>query len=681
MSTKLPRRTFLRLATAAAALPAASRIARAQSYPSRPVRFVVGFAPGGGGDLATRLMAQWLSERLGQQFVVENRVGASSNLATEQVVRAPADGYTLIQLNVANAINASLYSKLSFDVLRDLAPVASFMRVPNVMEVGPTLPVKTVPEFIAYAKANPGKVLFASSGVGTTLHRSYWHRFDVVRRRRYVRSRIARNPCPTGLFSPFIVSKAAPCRVTPAQAKWLANGWQIGMTRHVVTAPCDGVTGQDAYEEGQPMTTKFTDALLRSYAKPQEAPKKIWDPKLPGFGFRVSKLGTITFVVMKRPRGQRGFVNITLGRYPTCSLAEARTKARKVLCSLEDGVDPREQEAEAKRKAAAAKASTFANVAEAFIARHIASKRSAKSIEQLIRRNLIPVWGERPITSISRAEVIALIDAIVDRGHPEAAHSTLAYIKRLFSWAVPRYDLEHAPTDHVRAIDVIGARAVRQRVLTDDEIRLIWRASENSSDRTIENGRTTASSDLDVVGSLARLLLLLGVRRSELGEAVWSEFDLDNGTWIVPAARMKAAAAHVIPLPPLAVEILRTLLLRGPLPRPGDRVFRVMHYSTAKKVLDANVKALNGGRALARWRWHDCRRTMRTGLSTIGIAPHIAELCIAHTQKGLAKVYDQHRYGAEKRAAFEAWERRLLSIVMPPPDNVVALKRKKSERS
>ena len=171
---KAPRRKFLRLAASAAALPVVPRIAwaqaSAQGYPSRPVRFVVGFAPGGGGDLATRLMAQWLSERLGQQFVVENRVGASSNLATEQVVRAPPDGYTLIQLNVANAINASLYDKLSFNVLRDLAPVASFMRVPNVMEVSPTLPVNTVPEFNAYAKANPGQVLFASSGVGTTLH-------------------------------------------------------------------------------------------------------------------------------------------------------------------------------------------------------------------------------------------------------------------------------------------------------------------------------------------------------------------------------------------------------------------------------------------------------------------------------------------------------------------------------
>src|SRR2546430_14159281 len=172
MIMRLPRRTFLRLAAAAAALPATSRLAWVQSYPSRPVRFVVGFAPGGGGDLATRLMAQWLSERLGQQFVVENRVGASSNLGTEQVVRSPPDGYTLIQLNVANSINASLYEKLPFNVLRDLIPVASFMRVPNVMEVSPTLPVKTVPEFIAYAKANPGKVMFASSGIGTTIHMS-----------------------------------------------------------------------------------------------------------------------------------------------------------------------------------------------------------------------------------------------------------------------------------------------------------------------------------------------------------------------------------------------------------------------------------------------------------------------------------------------------------------------------
>src|SRR5438874_8732465 len=169
---RFARRRFLQLAAGVATLPAMPPVARAQSYPSRPVRFIVGFAPGGGGDLATRLMGQWLSERFGQQYVVENRVGASSNLATEAVVRAPADGYTLLQLNVANTINATLYDNLKFNVQSDLLPVASFMRVPNVMEVGPAFPLKTVPEFIAYARANPGKISFASSGVGTTLHMS-----------------------------------------------------------------------------------------------------------------------------------------------------------------------------------------------------------------------------------------------------------------------------------------------------------------------------------------------------------------------------------------------------------------------------------------------------------------------------------------------------------------------------
>ena len=169
---RFARRRFLQLAAGVATLPAMPHVARAQSYPSRPVRFIVGFAPGGGGDLATRLMGQWLSERFGQQFVVENRVGASSNLATEAVVRAPADGYTLLQLYVANTINATLYDNLKFNVQTDLLPVASFMRVPNVMEVGPSFPLTTVPEFIAYARANPGKISFASSGVGTTLHMS-----------------------------------------------------------------------------------------------------------------------------------------------------------------------------------------------------------------------------------------------------------------------------------------------------------------------------------------------------------------------------------------------------------------------------------------------------------------------------------------------------------------------------
>src|SRR5262245_8142057 len=157
---KLPRRKFLHLAAGAVALPIGSGIARAQAYPTRPVRLVVGFAAGGTQDVIARLIGPWLSERLGQQIVIENRAGASSNIAAEAVIRSPPDGYTLFMVGPNNAINASLYDKLSFDFVRDTAPVAGILRVPNVMEVNPAVPAQTVPQFIAYAKANPGKINF-----------------------------------------------------------------------------------------------------------------------------------------------------------------------------------------------------------------------------------------------------------------------------------------------------------------------------------------------------------------------------------------------------------------------------------------------------------------------------------------------------------------------------------------
>ena len=167
---KLPRRNFLHLAAAAAALPAVSRIARAQAYPSRPVSLIAGFAPGGGVDITARLVGQWLSERLGQQFVVENRPGAAGNIGTEAVVRARADGYTLLLAGSFNTINATLYDKLNYNFIRDIAPVASVIRDPYVMVVNPSLPAKSVPEFIAYAKANPGKLNMASPGSGSGPH-------------------------------------------------------------------------------------------------------------------------------------------------------------------------------------------------------------------------------------------------------------------------------------------------------------------------------------------------------------------------------------------------------------------------------------------------------------------------------------------------------------------------------
>jgi tripartite-type tricarboxylate transporter receptor subunit TctC len=168
---KLPhRRQFLHLAAGAAALPAVSRVTWAQAYPSRPVRWILGFTSGGNTDIISRLLGQRLSEQLGQPFIIESRPGAGTNIATEAVVRAPADGHTLLFVSASNAINATLYDKLNFNFIRDIAPVASLVRSPNVMVVNPTVPAKTVPEFIAYAKANPGKINMASSGIGTTPH-------------------------------------------------------------------------------------------------------------------------------------------------------------------------------------------------------------------------------------------------------------------------------------------------------------------------------------------------------------------------------------------------------------------------------------------------------------------------------------------------------------------------------
>src|SRR4249919_2396427 len=167
---QLPRRGFLHLTAGTAALPVASRIAAAEPYPTRPVHLIVGFAAGQSIDIVARLMAQWLSERLGQQFIVENRSGAGGNIAAEAVVRAPADGYTLLVIGANFAINVALYEKLNYNLLRDIVPIGGIYRVIQVMEVNPSFPATTVPEFIAYARANPGKINFASAGSGSVAH-------------------------------------------------------------------------------------------------------------------------------------------------------------------------------------------------------------------------------------------------------------------------------------------------------------------------------------------------------------------------------------------------------------------------------------------------------------------------------------------------------------------------------
>jgi hypothetical protein len=202
----LHRKQFLHLAAATAALPAASRVARGQTYPSRPVRIIAPVTPGGTTDIIARLIGQWLSERLGQRFIIENRAGAGNNIGTEAVVRAPADGFTLLLTASPNAINATLYDKLNFNYLRDIAPVAGLIRFPYVVEVNPSVPARTISEFIAYAKSNPGKINMAS--------RRHWNRLP--RRRRAVQVHDRHQHGPRAL------SRRHPCDHGPA--RWTGPG-------------------------------------------------------------------------------------------------------------------------------------------------------------------------------------------------------------------------------------------------------------------------------------------------------------------------------------------------------------------------------------------------------------------------------------------------------------------------
>jgi integrase len=412
------------------------------------------------------------------------------------------------------------------------------------------------------------------------------------------------------------------------------------------------------------MRAVLTDKLIRGLTAKSQPHEPIWDQTLRGFGIRIGDHGGVSFFAMARRRGgNRNPIRLQVGRYPTISLAEARERARALLRDLQDGIDPRERKAEQQRIEAARQASRFAAVAEQFIQRHVAKARTANAIELRIRRELIVRWSDRPIAEITRADVVRMVDEIIDRGHPEAARQTFAYAKRLFRWAVARDVLHHAPTDHLNATDLIGAKKPRQRLLTDHELRLIWRAAAQAPYPD---------------GPYVQLLLLLGVRRSELGQAVWGEFDLDRALWTIPPARMKSDEGFTAPLPPRAVEVLRSL------PRfTSDYVFTARgarplnDFGTVKQRLDRTIADLNGGEPLARWTLHDCRRTFRTGLSTLNIAPHIAELCLAHRQPGLARIYDLHRFDAEKRHALNAWAARLLAIVEPRPDKVTPLRRLK----
>ncbi len=292
------------------------------------------------------------------------------------------------------------------------------------------------------------------------------------------------------------------------------------------------------------MKTAVTERLLRSLLSKGEPHEPIWDQIPPGIEWRIGT-AKITGSIVGRVRGsgRRQPIRLLAGHFPTLTVGEIRQHGKRLRHDLDTGVDPRTVKRERQQAEEDERKRLFGVVAEQFIAR-LAEARTARAIELRIRRELVARWGNRPVTRITRMDVANMVVEISERGHREAARQTFVYARRLFRWAVARGLIEYAPTDHLNAKDLIGVKKVRQRLLNEHELGLIWRAAAQSPYPD---------------GPYVMLLLLLGVRRSELGRATWGELDLDRALWAIPAGRMKSDEGHTVPLPPRAIEILRTL--------------------------------------------------------------------------------------------------------------------------
>ena len=394
---------------------------------------------------------------------------------------------------------------------------------------------------------------------------------------------------------------------------------------------------------------------------------------MPGLHVRVMATGSRSFVLLTRYPGSSNPTRRALGVYGgDLTLEQARDKARQWRSLIKRGIDPSVQEERDRQAAVRQQQITFGAVAEDFIRTKLPAERKGQEVEQDIRRELLPRWGRRPIADITPIDVRTTVKAVVDRGSPYAAHNLLVLARRLFEWACDQhvYGIEVNPCGRLKPRAIVGTRKPRKRVLNDDELRAFWRASERLG---------------YPYGPLFQLLALTGQRRSEVGESRWSEFDLGKKLWTIPAERMKADAAHLVPLSDDVTRILMEL----PRFKSGDFLFSttfgrkpVRGFNRAKQNLDRLM--LPSWRALGRVKGegrreqqippfvvHDVRRTMRTGLSALPVPDLVRELVIAHTKPGLHKVYDQFEHLDEKRRALDLWAARLRSIVDPPPPNVV----------
>jgi integrase len=410
----------------------------------------------------------------------------------------------------------------------------------------------------------------------------------------------------------------------------------------------------------------LTDRFIKSRKPPQPGKRDDYpDAIVPGLALRVTDRGHKSFVLVARfPTHPANPTRRALGTYGRIGLDEARETARTWLCLIEKGIDPKVEDARKKATSQRRQLHSFAVVARQFLDRHAAGLKKSGEAKRIIESEFIKRWNNRAIADITPEEVAAAIRAIVNRGAPYQAHNALGYLRRLFNWAIGTHEfgLDLSPVERLKPADLIGKRESRERVLTDAELQAVWQAAET----------------MDYpYGPVFRLLILTGQREREVADLSWSEVDLNKRLWTIPPSRMKGGRAHEVPLSPAAVALLKSL----PRWTAGDFVFSttsglkpVNGFSKAKVRIDR----LSG---VADWKIHDLRRTMRTHLSALPVQDLVRELVIAHAKPGLHKVYDRHSYEEEKRHCLDLWERRLLSIVEPPPPNVSNLDKERSARS
>jgi integrase len=405
---------------------------------------------------------------------------------------------------------------------------------------------------------------------------------------------------------------------------------------------------------------RLTDRKLKAL-KRESKRYDVMDSDVPGFGVRVSETGQKSFILIARYPGSPNPTRRTLGEYPSLSLENARGRARDWRDLIRKGLDPKAEDERLRRLELRKQQTTFAAVAEDYIERHVKGQRKARDTEREIRKELIAALGERPVTSLSREDVIVLVEDIARRPAPYTAHIVLGHARSLFNWAINRgaYGLETSPCDRIKPAALIGAKEPRQRVLSDSEIGAVWSASEKLG---------------YPFGPLYQLLLLTGARKNEVGGAKWTEFDLNKKIWTVPPERFKSNASHLVPLSDQALVIIEGL----PRFTKGEHLFTttsgekpISGFSKAKARIDKLVKEELGASPPS-WVIHDIRRTVRTRLASLRISDLVAEMVIGHGRKGIQRVYDQH---TEMRDALQQWAARLRDIVTPPPSNVVKLKK------